>query len=93
MAGGAAIATIWILTSPVRQGLPLVDPTIYARKRDLELVDYIADKYGIDRETLSKEIHDRKKESGRGGKDNLGKKAIEKIAEEIKEAFGSKKEK
>jgi RHS repeat-associated protein len=93
MAGGAAIATIWILTSPVRQGLPLVDPNIYARKRDQEVIDYIADKYGIDRETLSEEVHERKRTSGRGGKDNLGKKVIEKIAKEIKEAFGSKKKK
>ncbi len=93
MAGGATLATIWILTSPVRQGLPLVDPNIYARKRDQEVIDYIADKYGIDRETLSEEVHDRKRTSGRGGKDNLGKKAIEKIAKEIKEAFGSKKKK
>jgi len=90
MAGAATLATIWILTTPVQQGLPLVDPNIYARKRDLELIDYIADKYGIDRETLSEEVHERKRTSGRGGKDNLGKEVIEKIAKEIKEAFGSK---
>ncbi len=93
MLGGATIATLWILSSPVRQGLPVVDPNIYARKKDLEVIDYIADKYGIDRETLSEEVHERKRTSGRGGKDNLGKKAIEKIAKEIKEAFGSKKKK
>jgi hypothetical protein len=91
IAGAATLATVWILTSPVQQHLPLVDPNIYARKRDLELIDYIADKYGIDRETLSEEVHERKRTSGRGGKDNLGKEVIEKIAKEIKETFGSKK--
>jgi len=93
MAGAATLITIWILTKPINQGLPLVDPNIYARKRDQEVIDYIADKYGIDRETLSDEVHERKRTSGRGGKDNLSKEVIEKIAKEIKEAFGSKKKK
>jgi hypothetical protein len=57
----------------------------------LELIDYIADKYVIDRETLSEEVHERKRTSGRAGKDNLGKEVIQKIAKEIKETFGSKK--
>jgi hypothetical protein len=63
---------------------PLVGP-IEARKADLGLVDYIADKYGIPRDLLSEEIHERKRMSGRGGADNLGKKEIEKIAQEIKD--------
>lgn len=62
-----------------------------ARKKDLDLVDYIAGKIGVDRDLLSDEIHRRKRGVSRGGKDNLSKKEIEKIAEEIKEAFGPKK--
>jgi hypothetical protein len=69
---------------------PIFGPNSYARKRDLEVIDYMADKYGIPRDVLSAEGHERKRSSGRGGKDNLGKEAIEKIAKEIKEAFGSK---
>jgi hypothetical protein len=45
--GAATLATLWILTNPIHQGLPHVDPNIYARKIDLELIDYIADKYGM----------------------------------------------
>ena len=67
--------------------LPL-DPNIYARKRDLELIDHIADKFGIPRDVLSDEVHETKRKSGRGGADNLGKKKIEEIAKEIKDRLG-----
>lgn len=40
MAGGAAIATIWILTSPVQQGLPVVDNNFYSQsKHNKEVIE------------------------------------------------------
>jgi RHS repeat-associated protein len=65
MLGGATIATLWILSTPVRQGLPLVDPNIYARKRDLQKVDHIADKYGVDGYDLGRAIEEAKEALGR----------------------------
>jgi RHS repeat-associated protein len=61
----------------------LIDPNIEARKKDLKLVDYIADKYGVPRDLLSDLIHWEKHTSGRGGADNLGKERIEEIAKEL----------
>lgn len=34
MAGVATLATVWILTSPVQQGLPHVDPNFYSQSKD-----------------------------------------------------------
>jgi RHS repeat-associated protein len=31
MLGGATIATLWILSNPINQGLPLVDPNVYTQ--------------------------------------------------------------
>src|SRR5262245_21016132 len=61
----------------------LINPNIEARNRNLELVDYMADKYGIPRDLLSDEIHWVKEHEGRGGADNLGKKRIEEIAKQL----------
>jgi hypothetical protein len=44
---------------------PIVDPNIYARKSDLEKVDYIADKYGVDRHALGDLVHEEKESRGR----------------------------
>jgi hypothetical protein len=34
MLGGATIATLWVLSSPVQQGLPVVDPNFYSQSKD-----------------------------------------------------------
>lgn len=38
----------------------------------------------LPRDVLSEEIHERKRMTGRGGADNLGKEVIEKIARELR---------
>lgn len=73
---------------PTTLPAPLTNPNIEARKADLGLIDYIADKYKIDRELLSDRVHWEKQKTGRGGKDNLGKKKLEELAKEILDEYG-----
>jgi hypothetical protein len=64
----------------------LIDPNIQARKRDLDLVDYIADKYGVDRHLLGELIHEVKEAMGRdhrGRRPELTKEQIEELAKEL----------
>jgi hypothetical protein len=82
----------YLLSQPytIHNPTPKVDPFFFARKKDLDLIDYIADKYDIPRDLLSEGIHERKRMVGRGGADNLGKAAIEEIAREVKESLRPK---
>jgi hypothetical protein len=64
----------------------LIDPNIQARKPDLEAVDYIADKYGVDRHLLGKLIHEVKEAMGRdhrGRRPELTKEQMKELAEEL----------
>jgi hypothetical protein len=86
MLGGATIATLWFLSNPINQGLPHVDPNIYARSRDLAKVDHIAEKYGVDRHDLGRAVEEAKRELGRykGRRaPDLTKKEIEELAKQL----------
>lgn len=79
----------YLIARTIVNNLPATDPNILARKRDQELIDYLADKYGIPRDVLSEEVHDRKRAEGRKG-DSIGKEAVEEIAREIADTLNPK---
>lgn len=87
IAGGALFfATLFKLATqpspPFTAHPPTIPPIFFARKKDLGVIDHVADKYGIDRETLAEEVEERKRTVGRGGL-SIGKDLVEEIAREI----------
>jgi len=65
---------------------PTVGPNSYASKRDLDLVDHVADEYGVDRHALGDLVEEVKRGLGRykGRRaPDLTKEQIEELAKEL----------